>query len=330
MTDGGLAARSEAEKIAREADDLFVTFPAYAALMAWGRKGLDLIVEIALVHHTVKSKSAALSLFSVAALEGKILAPQLASFLPQEFEALVNAKIEPAMMKVEASKALRTLILSLPTDDLMIPVSQSVMHLSFKPEAAEMLVAALGVKWLRFGPPALDEYRRLIAENASNEPAFQAFFCRYPQMLDPMAVQVWSQPDFHGALEPDFVIRRADDSYLVIEIECPAKLLMTKGGQLSSEATHAEKQAVEYEGFLSERVQEARTHFPNYRRADCLVIVGTEANLDQAQADALGRANHRRQNIRIAGFDWLEFRARALIENVSQGAVEVFDRHRIV
>lgn len=316
--------------MAREADDLFVTFPAYAALMAWGAEGMSLIVEIALTHSTVKSKSAALTLFSITALDGTISPPPSMTMVPTSIQMAANAKVDSRILRSGASHALRTLILSLPTDDLMIPLSQSVMHLMARQDVVETLVAALGVKWLRFGPPALDQYRRLICESPDDEPAFQAFFCRYPQLLDPMAVKVWSQPDFHGALEPDFVVRRADDSYLVVEIECPGKLLMTKGAQLSGEATHAEKQAVEYESFLSERVQEARTHFPKYRRADCLVIIGTEAGLNPAQSEALERANQRRQNVRITGFDWLEARAQRLIENVSHGTIDVVTRHRVI
>lgn len=315
--------------MARDADDLFVTFPAYAALMAWGAEGMALMVGIALMHPTVKSKSAALTLFSIAALDGRISATPM-TMLPPSIQKAANAKADLRVLRSDASQALRTLILSLPTDDLMIPLSQSIMHLMDRQDAVETLVAALGVKWLRFGPPVLDQYRRLIAESPDDEPAFQGFFCRYPQLLDPMAVQVWSQPDFHGALEPDFVVRRADDSYLVVEIECPGKLLMTKGAQLSADATHAENQAVEYESFLSERVPEARAHFPKYRRADCLVIIGTEAGLDHAQSEALERAKQRRQNVRIAGFDWLEARARTLIENVSHGTIDVLTRHRVI
>lgn len=315
--------------MARDADDLLVTFPTYAALMAWGAEGMGLIVEIALTHPKVKSKSAAFTLFSIAALDGRI-SPSSMVMVPLAIQNAMNAKADPRVMRSDASHALRTLILSLPAEDLMLPLSQSMMHLMDRQDVVATLVAALGVKWLRFGPPVLDQYRQLIADSPDDEPEFQAFFCRYPQLLDPMAVQVWSQPDFHGALEPDFVIRRADDSYLVVEIECPGKLLMTRGNQLSSEATHAESQAVEYESFLSERFSEARMHFPKYRRADCLVIIGTEAGLNHAQSEALERAKQRRQNVRIAGFDWLEARARRLIENVSHGTIDVITRHRVI
>lgn len=331
VADGGLGARGRVEAEARAADDLEVTFPTYAALSAWGRDGLDLIVRIALDGHTVKSKSAALTLFNVLTTKGAVPKGKEFQWIDESLADLINSKLDADSIRTDARHALNDLILSLPTDDLLVPVSQSFMHLGLlSPDIAKELVVALGAKWLRFGPPALAEYRQLIAEKPNDEPSFQSFFCRFPQLLDPMAVQVWSQPDFHGALEPDFIVRRADDTYLVVEIECPNKLLMTKGGQLSGEATHAEKQAVDYESFLSERVSEARLHFPNYSRADCLAVVGLQSGLTPEQRANLERANSRRQNVRIVGFDWLLERAKTVVSNVGEGAIKVIEGHRIV
>jgi hypothetical protein len=168
-----------------------------------------------------------------------------------------------------------------------------------------------------------------IASFARDEPTFQRFFTGHPQILDPMASQVWSQPDFHGAYEPDFVIRRADDSYLIVEIETPGKQIITLAEQLSASAAHAEKQATDYRRFLSERVVEARNHFSEYLDADCLVIIGLENRLTQPQANSLANVNASRHRVRIAGFDWIASRAHAIIENMSSGEVGVFEKHRI-
>jgi hypothetical protein len=331
VVDGGLAARGRVEAEARAADDLEVTFPTYVALAAWGRAGLDLIVQIALEGHTVKSKSAALTLFNLLATNGIVPKSEEFQWVGGGLADLVNSKLDAETIRLDARHALNDLILSLSTDDILIPISQSFMQLDMlSPDLAKELVVALSAKWLRFGPPALAEYRLLIDDKPNDEPSFQSFFCRFPQLLDPMAVQVWSQPDFHGTLEPDFVVRRADNSYLVVEIECPRKLLMTKAGQLSREAIHAEKQAVDYENFLSERVAEARTHFPSYSRADCLAVVGLESSLTSEQRTNLERTNSRRQNVRIVGFDWLLERAMTVVSNVGEGAIKVIERHRIV
>jgi hypothetical protein len=334
VSDGGIAARNRVEAEARAADDLEITFPTYAALATWGREGLNLIVKIAIDGRTVKSKSAALTVFTVLATSGQFSPGRLRMIHPT-FMALVNKNIDAAATKSEARHALRLLIMSLPNDDLLIPLSQSFVHLQMEPqpsppELVQQLLAAISAKWLRFGPPALDRYAQMLTESANDEPAFQAFFCAFPQLLDPMAVQAWSQPDFHGAAEPDFVIRRADDSYLVVEIECPGKTLLTKSGQLSRDSVHAEKQALDYESFLSERISEARMHFPNYRRADCLAVIGLETSLTAEQRQNLDRANGRRQNLKVVGFDWLLERARTVISNVGEGEIEVVKRHRIV
>lgn len=82
-------------------------------------------------------------------------------------------------------------------------------------------------------------------------------------------------------------------------------MLLTKSGQFSRDAVHAEKQALDYESFLSERVSEARIHFPNYRRADCLAVIGLERELSAELRQNLDRANGRRQNLKVVGFDWL-------------------------
>lgn len=330
MTDGGATALASVEKVAREADGLEITFPAYASLCSWGKPGFDSIVKVAVEGQSVRSKSAALTLLTALSASGRV--PSIGMIMVVAgFVQEVNGRLDPIVVRSLAGHALREILMSVEVDELLIPVSQSVMHLSMEaPHLAEELVAALSTRWFRFGPSALAEYEELLSAKADDEPSFQEFFCRYPQFLDPMAVKVWSQPDFHGALEPDFVVRRVDDSYLVVEIEIPGKQLMTLAGQLSAGATHAEQQAVEYELFLSERVMEARNHFPGFSRAECLVVIGSQAHLTEVQRRNLRMANGRRQDVRIVGFDWLLERARTVVGNVGEGRIEVVRRHRIV
>jgi len=247
------------------------------------------------------------------------------------FAEYINGKIDERAIRPIAKRALHDVILAAPADELLIAMSQSHMHLSQHGEdLATEVVAAMAGKWFRFGDSALRALEQLIQDTPNDEPAFQSYFCRYPQVLDPMAAQVWDRPNFHGALIPDFVIRRADDTYLVVEIETPGKLLVTKAGQLSAQAIQAEKQALDYETFLSERVLEARHHFPRFGRAECLVVIGQERDLSDGQSKSLRIANARRQDLKVVGFDWLVERARRVVSNVSEGRIEVIQRHRLV
>ena len=123
--------------------------------------------------------------------------------------------------------------------------------------------------------------------------------------------------------KPDFVIRRSDNTYVVVEIETPAKSLVTGSGQLSAEVTHAEKQVVEYKNFLVQRFLQARESFPAFDEPDCLVVIGLEHTLSDEQRRTLRDANRQRNRVRIVGFDELLHRAEAVLSNVIETGIEV-------
>jgi hypothetical protein len=131
-----------------------------------------------------------------------------------------------------------------------------------------------------------------------------------------MTHQLWSRPNLHGYKEPDFIIRRTDDSYMVVEIETPAKPIMTKQGNLSAYATQAIGQVLAYRSFLIDRSHALKHHLPRFTVPDCLVVIGLETVLDAKQAAALAVENEARHAVRIVGFDWLRARANAIVNNV--------------
>lgn len=327
VEDGGRAARDRISAIAENADGLEEIVPAYVALTAWRDKGFAEITRIALTGHTVKIKSAALTVLSSIAEMGRNM-PLF--YVERQLLNLVNERILDEDRLI-ARHALAAMVMAIPTEDLIIPLSQSFMQYSMGRMAAPKILSfVISAKWLRFGPAVLDRFEQMLITHAHDEPAFQTFFCAYPQMLDPMAVRVWSQADLHGAEEPDFVLQRADDTYLVVEIETPGKLLMTQDGQLAAGATHAEKQVNDYAAFLNERSIEARHVFPNYRPADKMAVIGLQSGLAPEQARALSILNETRHKLVTVGFDWLLDRARRVLQNLSEGEIEVLERQRMI
>jgi hypothetical protein len=168
----------------------------------------------------------------------------------------------------------------------------------------------------------LRRYESLIASHADDERAFQAFFTEHPQVLDPLAAEIWTQPSLHGAQKPDFVIRRFDNSYVAVEIETPAKQLVTLDNQMSAYVTHAVAQVTEYRRFL-ERLPTAQTHFPNLDQVTCLAVVGLESGLASAQQQALRNYNREHYGLQLVGFDWLARRGRTMRENMIRTGVAV-------
>jgi hypothetical protein len=226
-----------------------------------------------------------------------------------------------------ALRELIDFIVSQPDDDsLFHRVATALPMLSYSSEAtagATTLFRALSSRWLATSRTTLATFEALLADRADDEPTFQRYLEEHPQILDPMAHRVWSRPFIHGAKEPDFVIQRTDDSYVVVEIECPAKGLVTTGNQLHSEASHAVSQALDYRQFLNDRAGTIRQVFANYSDPECLVIIGREDSLNGDQLRALARENASRSRFRIAGFDWLLKRATAVSRNVVNQKVEV-------
>jgi len=184
------------------------------------------------------------------------------------------------------------------------------------PAVVRELFRALAARRLATGPATIRAYEALVQQYPDDEPIFHAFLERHPQLLDPAAAEVWSKPDLSGVREPDFVIRRADDTYLVVEIETPGKPLVTAANQLSAPATQAVAQATAYRSFLIERFQVAQTHFPRFSEPECLVVIGIESQLSADRQAALARENRSRAGLRIVGYDWLAHRALTIASNV--------------
>ncbi len=299
--------------------------PAAYCLLAWRGEGLKALVDNALEENTSKNFSLAFRL--LASLITGSSSPRIISFIeePTLLQAVEDAVGDWADLAVLAQQRLNELVMNIgDDDDAALFAGISLMGLSITDSsAAKHLTLALSLRWISVGPSILRAYEQLLSEQASNEPAFQAFFERNPLFLDPMAFHVWTQPDFHGQKEPDFVIQRADNSYVVVEIEVPSKRLMTKGNQLSADATHAITQVLEYRSFLVERFSDASMTFPNFSVPTGLVVIGLERSLNSEQLSALRRENESRHGITVVGFDTLAAKAEAISRNMMYGKLSV-------
>lgn len=330
IDDRGKQSFEQVAEMAERDSDLEIKGPCFAVLACWRDDGLAKMIEIAVRKRTSKDTSAAIKMLALLAA-GKPISSLSAFFHDETALNRINAILSEANLAGAARRRLSELIMTIPEDDLLIPLGTAITQLALSdPEIVGEIVHALSSKWLSFGPFELDEYAKLLEQKPEDEPSFHVFFERYPQMLDPMAIEVWSKPDFHGYKEPDFLIRRSDNSYLVIELENPAKPIMTQADQPSAYATQAVKQVNDYRSFLLERLVEARQYFPHIHDPDCLVVIGLEKQLLPSQAKALQQENHSRSKLRIVGFDWILQRARAVLSNVTTARIEVVRNFRVV
>lgn len=283
------------------------------ALLHWQCNGIDTISEIA----PFDPRPNELAIFAPAlAAVAAGLAPNKAWHFFADWLPAPEITLE---MQKHAWTALRQFLSSANHLDI---ISVLTFQLSFvyEEEIAEVVVLAMASRWYTIGPRVLNKYRKLIESQPDDEPTFQAFFSDHPQLLDPYAREVWTQPDLHGKLRPDFILQRMDGGIVVVEIETPAKRLINRNGGLSAHANEGIRQVLEYHDYLLN----LRTGpFCNAPSIEMLAVIGMESPFTAAQTRALVRENRSRQGLRIIGFDGLANRAEQLELSLGMFAVEV-------
>ena len=305
--------------------NLLLKAPAAYCLLAWGQDGLKVLVENALNRPNSKNVTLAFRLLSSMAdgngppLEGMFLSDS------DLRKAVSHAVGDWGSLKLPARSLLNELMLSL-EDDAHVAISAggSLFTLALMDEGAiKNLSHALALRWVAVGPIVLSHYNDLLARRGDDESAFHSFFEDHPLLLHPRAFQVWGKPDFHGRLEPDFIIRTYDNRYVVVEIETPAKRLVTMQNQLSADATHAIRQVLQYQEYLRTHIDAASEAFPEFSTPAGLVVIGQESPLSDEQKAVLRWENQSRTDIRIVGFDTLADTAKATTDNVIHGIARV-------
>ena len=331
VEDGSPEALVHVGRLFEEIPNDALTTPGIAwAFVCWAEAGLDQLVASTLKDSTSKTSRMCLTvLCSVAAG----LSDRRGLFWCFErLRPLVQAVNEtnPPLSEHARAKLLEFVLAFNDDDELLDQINVAFTFVAFGgPDSAKELFASLAARWLAISKPLLDEYERLIAEHPTEERVFQRFFTAHPQILDPLAAEVWPLPDFHGYRQPDFVLRRFDNTYVVVEIETPAKLLVTGKNTIAATASTAISQVAEYQRFIR-RLPNRDVHFPGLDDVHGLAVVGLQASLNAAQTQALRNDNARSNSILTVGFDWLADRARAIQENCIRTGILVRSNQRVV
>lgn len=304
-----------------ETYNLLLKAPAVYCLLAWGQAGMEAVAQNALKEPTSKNFSLAFQMLSSVAAAHEPKTIGLFVHDSHLRQSVLNTVSDWNELASAARIELHELMLQIESDaEAGIYVSTSLMGLSVQdPEAIAYLGHALALRTIAVGPQVLSRYEELLTVAGNDESAFQRFLEKHPLLLDSSAFQVWGKPDLHGKLEPDFVIRTYDNSYVIVEIETPNKLLITKRGQLSAATTHAISQVLEYCDYLQTHISDAASVFPGFTTASGLVVVGEESALNSKQKVILRRENESRHNINIVGFDTLADSAIEVMNNVIYG-----------
>lgn len=293
-------------------------------LLFWGKNGIDCLIQVATENPRFKNINRVLIILSL--LANGDFSLKDGYFLPEKILRSIQQRLreEEDIPAYARTKLIEFLLSFKDETDISISLGTAInsLGISERDHAIKELIAAMGAIHFAVGKKKIKKYENLIRRRA-DEPNFQSFFEENPQFLDPNVIQIWPKPNLGGKYIPDFILRRFDDSYVVVEIETPSKQLLTKASQLSALATQAEQQVINYKGFLIERIRDLQHQFPNFNEPEGLVIIGLENPLLQEQKKALKEINKNRAKLTILGFDKLKERAETITQNVIHTGIEI-------
>lgn len=161
----------------------------------------------------------------------------------------------------------------------------------------------------------VEDFEALIAE-AHAEQVYQDYLTQHAGLLDLASAEVIPLAPLGLEFKTDFVLRRHDGRYIVIEIEKPQDRIFTNQVDFTHEFTHAVGQVLDFQQWVAENVAYATKHFPGIASPDGIVVIGRRADLDERRERKLERWQVNSNSIEIFTFDDLSTRARHILTSL--------------
>ena len=168
---------------------------------------------------------------------------------------------------------------------------------------------------LNISLPLISSFEKLL-ENDEREEVYQNFLFENPIFLDPLASEVIPKKKLGVEYVTDFVIRRLDNKYVVVEIEKPSTPIFTKKDDFTSEFNHAFGQIIDFLEWIDTNGQYARSLMPNVSTPKGLLIIGLMKNFTDRQILKLKRYSLNSKFVEILTFDDLIINAKNLYNNI--------------
>jgi len=164
---------------------------------------------------------------------------------------------------------------------------------------------------------AIAELLQLLHEHGNEEERIHQWLKdpRRHVFLDPHAVEVRSKVPF-GDKESDFVAKRSDGTYVLVEIERATCRVFRKGNnEPTAEFNHACQQVKDWQRYIRDNVHTVREEqrMPGIYEPAGMVIVGRSSDIDSVEAVTRWKDMKARGEPQLLTYDELIDRARALL-----------------
>jgi hypothetical protein len=168
---------------------------------------------------------------------------------------------------------------------------------------------------IRITESLLQEFESLVARDESEE-VYQKFLADHPVFLDPLASEVIPKQRLGSQYITDFVVRRLDNKYLLVEIEKPQDAVFTVGNDFSAKFSHALGQILDFQQWVDAHAEYGRSLLPNISSPKGILIMGNAASFSPWQRQKLHRFNVNSSSVLVLTFDEVLQNGRRLYDNI--------------
>jgi hypothetical protein len=313
-------------KIARMDDvmDVYLVAPAMAFLPAWGEKGVKALISFGFdPSYKFKTQHRAIDVLLAISL-GRCPQEHVTSFLPNNWNQIPKYTVSPEL-KSYCSKLLREQILISLADqerkqNLFWTLGQMGMFSGLEESDDEIFQHFLDItvdSHLVLNIDLIEQFEKLLDSGPEREEELQTFLTSHPILLDAFISTLYAKQELGSDFITDFVIRRMNDQYVLVEIENSTDPVFNKNGTFSSEVNTAISQVRDFQAWVSDNIAYAQKKLPNIKHPEGLVIIGRGKWLSDIEIKRLSEENFiRRGHIKIVTYDDLLDQAKIVHRNL--------------
>lgn len=168
---------------------------------------------------------------------------------------------------------------------------------------------------IRISPSLIDRLERLIVAEEREE-EYQQFLADHPVFLDPLASEMIEKHRLGSEHVTDFVLRRHDGEYVLVEIEKPHDVMFTARNDFSAVFTHAYGQVLDFQQWVRDEIAYAQRQLPGISIPRGVLIIGRTATLSADNLKKLRAFRAANLSIDVLTYDDLIVRARNLYQSL--------------
>ncbi|WP_179863541.1 Shedu anti-phage system protein SduA domain-containing protein [Bacillus cereus] len=163
----------------------------------------------------------------------------------------------------------------------------------------------------------IQQFHKMILNPNVCEEEFQVYLKENPALIDPLAKEVIPKQRLGVEYITDFVIRKLNDEYVLVEIEKPSTPIFTKMNDFTAQFTHALGQILDFQEWVESNIAYAEKLMPGIGSPLGLLVLGRKNELSEFQKKKLRRFNINNQGkVKVITFDDLIDNAHRLYNNM--------------